>query len=444
MGLFRLVKKDNSIKWIRVEGQIIYNDQGERVSLFGTAADVSSEVEKEEALKLAQMKSEESSRLKSQFLANMSHEIRTPMNAVIGMTDLLLDTHLDSNQRDLTEMVNDSAKGLLTIVNDILDYSKVEAGMLSLESEPFDLRCLMHRIKSMFKVKLAEKNIQFDLLIDVNVPTALIGDRNRLQQIIVNLVGNAIKFTPEQGAMSVKASFEYRAEAREGILNVSVLDTGIGISPNCLSDIFSVFTQADPSITRKYGGTGLGLSISAQLVKLMGGSIDVRSTLGSGSDFSFSVQLGACSTTHNDSEADQIHSPKPIKNSLSVLVVEDNLLNQKLAVKLLEKQGYLVEVVENGQMALESLSRNSKFDIILMDIHMPVMGGEEATRRIRQMSSCSQIPIIALTANAMIGEKERLLSQGFSGYVTKPIDRVVLLKEMSSLVSRTFQEQGNL
>jgi len=253
-----------------------------------------------------------------------------------------------------------------------------------------------------------------------------------LQQILVNLMGNAIKFTSDRGRIALDVDYRVRGSDK-GHLHVSVKDSGIGIESDVLEDIFNAFTQADPGITRRYGGTGLGLSISAQLVNLMGGEISVDSKLGEGSCFKFFVSLdisqeNTSSPITQSSFSADIVFPK----SLSVLVVEDNLLNQKLAVRMLEKEGFRIEVVSHGKAAVRKMFDDPDYDLILMDLHMPVMGGEEAAALIRSMPSGGDIPIIALTANAMIGERERCLGLGFNGYVTKPIDKNVLLAEISS------------
>lgn len=378
-------------------------------------------------LKVALVKAEAATRAKTEFLATMSHEIRTPLNGVIGMASILIDTHLDDDQKEYVQIIDASGKSLLSLINDILDLTKIESGNLELEHNAISIIDECNDCLKLFDVQATQKDLRLQKQFASDVPQYVFGDATRLRQIVLNLLGNAIKFT-SSGTITLTLNV-IESHAEKVILKASVQDTGIGISADKIDRLFKPFSQVDSSITRKYGGTGLGLAICAKLIALMGGEIGVESEAGKGSNFFFTwtAQL-AKSETKNEN----ISQVSPVQ-TLSILIAEDNLVNQKVLTISLKKLGFTnVTIVNDGIECIE-MSKEKVFDVIFMDIQMPNMSGLDATRIIRTLNISKQPYIVALTANAFREDEEACMRAGMNNFLSKPLNTNAL-KELLDLL----------
>jgi PAS domain S-box-containing protein len=408
----------------------VYDDNGDYMSSRSTVYDITEQQKNETALKEAKQQALESANVKEQFLANMSHEIRTPINSVIGFTNLLQKTTMTEEQKQFVNLIQSASENLLTIINDILDISKIEAGMLRIEKNPFSLRGLCNSIETMFYHKAREKSLSFSIYIQENIPDTLNGDAVRLTQILVNLISNAIKFT-QKGGITINITLVNQT-SESARLRFMVKDSGIGIPADKLEAVFERFEQGETDTTRKYGGTGLGLSIVRNLVELQGGTISVNSEPGKGTEFIFEIAYSlvtvgepVATTLPDKAEIDPGAFP-----DAKILVVEDNAMNQLLIKYTFQNWKVNFELADNGAKAIEWLQR-STFDLVLLDIQMPLMDGYATSQTIRKELK-SDIPIIAMTAHALAGEREKCLSYGMNDYISKPIHE----KELYMLLKR--------
>ncbi len=407
---------------------------------------------RETALREARDIAESAARAKSEFLANMSHEIRTPMTAILGYAELLRTDGENLSRTERQEALHAICRNgehLLTIINDILDFSKIEAGKMTVEKIPVSLNVIVDDVVAMMKERASAKGITLTAKLPATVPTSVMSDPARLRQILINLVGNAIKFT-ETGGVHIDISFEPTSSSH-GQLAIAVHDTGIGIAPDRLEQLFDAFVQSDSSTTRRFGGTGLGLSISQRLAELLGGHIDVTSEVGTGSTFTLHLPVEVAENTPANSECGATPAakssasgdganPSPLENR-RILLAEDGIDNQRLISLLLKKAGADVEVVENGQEAVEAATKalggDQPFDVILMDMQMPVLDGYGATRQHRDQGY--SLPILALTANAMEGERDKCLEAGCDDYATKPIQREKFIALVAEWAAKQVQ-----
>lgn len=449
-GEYRIIRKDGGVRWVWERGHGVYNSNPELQRLEGFITDITVKKSTEKALIEAKKQAESGSQAKSQFLANMSHEIRTPLNGVIGFTELLKDGHLDQKQREYAENAYISAHTLMDIINDILDLSKVEAGKLELSLVKTDLHDLLNQASELVRVQAEKKGLLFTTDIQSDMPRFATIDPLRLKQILVNLLGNAVKFTP-RGQITLDARFRAK-DFFWGTFTFYVRDTGIGVSEQDQQKLFNAFSQADPSTTRKFGGTGLGLAISNQLAGKMDSQINIESIPGKGSTFYFSIE--AAYEAGQPMQAQPRSAPSHIQNESNVaskikptiIVAEDVPMNMTLILSVLKQFIPEAEIVEaqNGKEVLNAM-KNTEADLILMDVQMPVMDGLQATREIRSREATQHtnkpIPIIALTAGAQPSQQEECIQAGMNDFLSKPITKSNLQQALSKQLSHLYYQK---
>lgn len=430
---FRMIHKDQSVRWIQEHSRCMVDPLYPGfMRLYGTARDITDTRESAVALQYARDAAQAATVAKNEFLANMSHEVRTPLNGIMGLSQLLRTTELTGEQIEYMDMLDSSARNLLTLINDILDISRIEAGSLTIQKVPFSLGKLVQEVANIYEKPSEQKGLSLQLQTDDALPPIMMGDPLRLKQVLINLLGNAVKFT-NQGVIHLRVG-----PPESGRVSFEVRDTGIGMSAETLQKLFNPFTQADASTTRLHGGSGLGLAICRRLTELMGGTIRVESQLGSGS--SFYVEVPCCCSADElagiiETPALPVSLPHPV-GDLAILLVEDQEVNRTFVQRLLERQGYRIIPACDGLMALDLLNRG-RYDLMLLDIQMPGMGGEEVLQRLRlqEQASGEHLPTIALTAHALAGDREKLIAIGFDGYISKPVQMDHLLAEMAWVLS---------
>ncbi len=441
----KVIRKDGSIIDVDLSVNILKNEQGKIVGSVGMLQDITERKRSHEMILQAKLAAEEANNAKSIFLAKMSHEVRTPMNAIIGMIDLTLDTPLNEEQKENLKVAKDAADNLLSLINDILDLSRAQAGKVVIEEIEINVPDIVKNVCKGLMILARNKGVDVVWSIDPEIPRLLIGDPVRLRQVLVNLINNAIKFT-HKGKVLVNVKIKSLNE-KDCELIFEVVDNGIGMIPKNLPHIFDVFTDAHNTTARRYGGTGLGLAICKKIVEMMGGSIEVESKEGEGSVFRFRIIFGfkpdlfINSGSGQKTEAEAALSALPPElQHLRILLAEDNAVNQRIVVRILEKLGWEVTTVNNGQEVLNILN-NQTFDVILMDDSMPLLNGFETIQVIRreEKQTGHHVPVIAMTANAMAGDREKYLAAGMDGYVSKPIDRNLLYKEIINLVTQRIK-----
>ncbi|WP_136667907.1 ATP-binding protein [Flavobacterium sp. H122] len=420
-GRFKRKHKDGSVIWIQASYSPILNTNNEVVKVTKIAQNITTEINAQQALEKAKSLADELNIQKDHFIANMSHEIRTPINAVLGFTDLLLDEERDEKKLNYLKSVKTAGDNLLFLINDILDLSKIEAGLFQIDQNPFNLHDAIKNTFSILEISAKHKGLNFTYSIADNVPEYIIGDKNRLSQILINLLNNAIKFTPK-GSVNLKVTLNDKS-----YLKFDIIDSGIGIAPDKLKTIFERFSQAEESTSKKYGGTGLGLNISKQLVEKQKGTITVQSELNIGTTFTFTLPFELA--TNVSSTKQNSKTSETIKDSVKILMCEDNEMNQNLMKSIFMKTNHKLDIAENGKKGIELLSQNS-YDLILMDIQMPELDGYETTQLIRTNLKLDT-PIIAITAYSTIKEKERCVAVGMNDSISKPFQKNELFSKIN-------------
>lgn len=431
---YRIVRPDGKIAWIKDVSFAIYDEHEEFIGFAGIAEDVTQSVLYEQQLQEAKLRAEVANQTKANFLAMMSHELRTPLNAILGMAQILQIKNVTPELQECVSVIQHAGNSLLALVNDILDFAKLEVGKLSFTNEPVDLQLLISQVIFSLSHQAKEKNLDLQVDYPDNIPTLVLGDAKRIRQVLVNLVGNALKFT-DRGYIKIHVSCLNENKNR-AILQLKVSDTGIGISKDKIDFVFEKFSQIDSIYQRKYQGTGLGLAITKELVEKMGGTIHLESELGVGSIFTlvipFNLQLSALEKPINYSS---MSKPQIKKNfGFKVLLVEDNSINQKIAKIMLEDVGCTVEILDTGQLAIDYLKRDAQFDIIFMDIGLPDMSGFDVVSAIRKENNLNRIPIVAMTAHILERDKQQCFSVGMNGVIAKPITHNDLIEVLEHWV----------
>ena len=423
------IVKDKEDYWVLTNLAPVKDHLGNIIGLIGVSWNITEQRSYEMQLKKAKNVAEEGTKVKNHFLANISHEIRTPLNGIIGMSQILTKTNLDKNQQEYLNILISSSDSLLSLVNDILDFSKIEAGQSELELIDFNLNDLLNDIKNVIEIKAEEKGLEFNLNLSHDLPVLVNGDNYKLKQIILNLAKNAIKFT-NKGSIKISASLSKTTKKYQQII-IKVSDTGIGIKGEKIKGLFDGFYQLDSTNSRSYGGTGLGLAISKKLVEMMGGNLKANSIFGKGSDFWFTVKL------YFPKEKNLFTSVEHLsENNLNVLLVEDNIVNQKVTEFSIKQIGYQIDIANNGLEAIEKYKQNH-YQLILMDLQMPIMNGFDASIEIRKLQNADpdrkHIPIIALTANATKEDRTKSFEAGMDGFMSKPFNPIELKKLLVKL-----------
>ncbi len=440
----RLFTEDGEMRHVEVRGQVETGPEGEVTGILGVIIDRTEETIMREQLTETIEKARAADEAKSSFLANMSHEIRTPMNGVIGFTELALADEKVPEQRRRLQMIADSSNAMLRLLNDLLDFAKIEAKQMAIVKEPTDLRHTLRSCQRLMEPVAKTQNLSLSLEIDPAIPSCILVDKMRLRQIVLNLLGNALKFT-EAGGVSISATVNQRRSDHADSLFITVHDTGIGIPANRLDSIFDKFTQADETTARRYGGTGLGLPISAELAGLMGGELCAQSELGTGSSFTLSIPLEQVVQNSAEAVADETAEEALTVNRLRIIIAEDNPINQELTIAMVQSAGHGCDLARDGQEVVEAVLEADRlgqpYDIVLMDMQMPQMDGLQATRAIREAGiDAARLPILAVTANAYADDVQRCKDAGMQAHLAKPLRLTALRAALSQWTARSEQE----